>query len=131
MGNPVPTLDTNGWLRDSLSKVVAIFNNYLSTSYSQSDVYRGSLRSLPFTIASNPKDIRALRSDIIDDLTTMYGAYTDGVTVNVSIGDYDGSKELPYYDITIDVKVQEGLETFSIGRFIKVVNGQIKSVSDL
>lgn len=130
MGSPVPTLDTNGWLKDAHSKTVSIFLDYLSTSHSQSDLHRDTIRSLPFTIASNPRDMVQLRNAVIDDLTAIYGAYSDSVSANVTITDVDNTKELPYFNIIMDVKVQEGIETFSIGRFINVENGQIQNISE-
>lgn len=129
MANNVPTLDTNGWLSDVQNKVTIIFLDYLATSKSQSDIHRDTIRSFPFTIAANPRDTRALRAGIIDDLTSLYSAYTDGVTVNVEIKDLDESKAGAFLNIVIDVRIQDGIETVSIGRYITIKNGKISNIS--
>lgn len=130
MSVPLPTLDTNGWVSDVQSKITGIFLDYLANNYSQSDIHLGNVRSLPYTIASNPRNTRDLRTAIERDIEIIYGAYTDGVTTNISVTDFDESKELSFYNIIIDVRVQEGLSLFSIGKYIKVENGKIIGISD-
>lgn len=130
MGLALPTLDTNGWVSDVQSKITGIFLDYLANNYSQSDIHLGNVRSLPYTIASNPRNIGELRLAIERDLEIIYGAYTDSVTTNISITDFYESNELNFYNIVIDVKVQEGLSLFNIGKYIKVENGIIKGISD-
>lgn len=130
MSVPLPTLDTNGWVSDVQSKITGIFLDYLANNYSQSDIHLGNVRSLPYTIASNPRDMRGLRTAIERDLEILYGAYTDSVTTNISITDFDDGNELNYYNIVLDVRVQEGLSLFNIGRYIKVENGKIITISD-
>lgn len=129
MGQAVPTLDTNGWVAEPSAKARIIWNDYLATNFSQSDIHRGTLRSLPFAIAAYPLDMIGLKIKISDDLSTLYGAYSDGVSVSVDVTDVNNGTEQSFFNIDIRVQIQEGLGIYNLGELLKVANGQILNVN--
>lgn len=132
MGNPYPSLDTNGWIIDPASRLVAVFNTYYTTSYSQSVEHYGTLKSLPATIARNPRDRRLLGSNVTEDLNALFSAYFDSVDVNVT------TEELKTNGVTngiiniiVSVSVQEGAGVYKLAKVLSVENNKIIQVSDV
>lgn len=128
----VPTLDSNGWLSGVAEKADALFAYFLISDYSQSTIFQGRIKSLPWIIKTNPKDLISLTSEIQRALEDLYAPYFDTMSANVTIEKPEAFLNLTEakIDLRISVIVRQGGRAYSLGRLINVVNNKIGKVTD-
>lgn len=124
---PLFTLSRKGLLRGVGERISQIFAYYLASNLSQSDLYIG-IRSLQGTIQHYNNDASKLQAGISDDLSALFGANFDDVSVTVTIQDTSSFDQSNRMTITIDVIVWEGQVPYSVGQVLETVNGIVQTM---
>lgn len=85
----IPTLSTENWITDPNKMMQKIFYYYVTSMYSQSNLY--TIKSLQYTLATNKNTEEALVV-IEQDLQYLYSKYFTNVTViiNTTLSFTDG-----------------------------------------
>lgn len=123
--NIYPTMDSVGFLTNPRSKAERILTDYLGSNFSQSNVFLGKVKSLIYAIKNNTNNMPGTAKQIQDDLTVLYNAYLDSVTVDVQIVALpmaDGSGESARYDLQISVQYLSNGVMESLGKSIQMDN---------
>lgn len=82
-----PSLSTSGWVRGLLPIGERIFNNYLTTNYSQSNLHNGELLSLANDIRLSSNNQTNLEKNIRSSLYDAYSRYFILVEIDVKVVD--------------------------------------------
>ena len=85
----IPTLSTENWITDPNKMMQKIFYYYVTSAYSQSNLY--TIKSLQYTLATNKNTEEALVV-IEQDLLYLYSKYFTNVTavINTTLSFTDG-----------------------------------------
>ena len=67
----VGTLSTRGWARTPEEKIRELINHFTESGYSQSVLYKGSIKSLSYLRAAYIEDPTALAEEVQKSLTTL------------------------------------------------------------
>jgi hypothetical protein len=133
MSEVVTTMDSAGWLTNPAQKADRLMAYFLVNNHSQSNLFLGQVRSLPYIIQSNPNDMPSVQTQVSNALNTVFGAAFDQVQVSVAMT--GGAKSLggsaSIYDISIQVDCTQDGVTQSLGRLINIVDSKIAKVSGL
>lgn len=123
--NPLPTLSRKGWLDGVAERADRQLAYYLASNASQTMLYRGNVRSLQATVQAYNNDATRLKSAVESDLTALYLAVFDAVSVNVTVTDTatDGSYR---YNIAMDVVLTEAGQNYQLGNVIQTINGVVQ-----
>lgn len=123
------TLDSSGYISDPPLIIDRILNNFAVANYSQTVVHYGQIKSLPWLIQRYAQDKFGLQAGIKDSLEIMLSGYFDTVDVEVNIvPDIDGVEVKQ--NIIIDVVVSRGMQSWSIGKLLQMVNQKLFKIED-
>ena len=78
------TLDTDGYVRDPAKIAARLLKYFFKSDYSQSNSYRGHVKSLPYIIAQNPNKIQAIKDGIESALYNLFSAQFDAVAITIN-----------------------------------------------
>lgn len=120
----IPTLSTDKFISEPILKLDTLFAYFLSSDYSQSNTYRGSISSLKYLMQKNTGDDNGLISDIISTLNTYLLRYFTEVNV------YAEMKEETIIGISIRVKDSDGVEA-TLERSLNVANGKLDTYAEV
>lgn len=132
MAEVVPTLDTRGYLSGVAEKAAELLTNFLSSNFSQSELFHGRVKSLSYFIQSRMGNFRAMGADIEDALNQLYSGHFDDIAVSVAITDPPSDLEMSSarYNIQINISVTEANVTYSLGKLITIANSRIERIRE-
>jgi len=84
MAEAIPTLAVDGFTHNKQLILIKLFEHFLSSNYSQSDTFHGTIGSMKYLINQH-KNIEDLRTDLISVLEQMYSYYFATTTVIIDI----------------------------------------------
>lgn len=117
MGTVIPSLGGTGWISDVKSKMVQMFSHALVSDYSQSNLFKGSVTSIPKIIAIYGHDQGLLVSELEAKLKNYYISVFSNVDVKVIARDIIDSDN---YALSISVEVTENGEIFQLASLADV-----------
>ncbi len=127
MANPVGSLSEKGWINDVKPKADKLIGYYLTSNYSQSNLFRGEIVSLPKQVQEHGNDPVALRELIRTDLERMLGRSFDSVNVDVNT-DQPNADDPGRLNITLRALVVQDGQTYSLGRLVESSKGQVNRI---
>lgn len=132
-GQPVPTLDTNGWLSGVAERCDALMAYLLTSDASQSNMLFGKIRSIPSILQKYSNNPDALRTNMRAEVFALFNAYFDGVDVQIDLNYNPTStgQSSARIDIQITVIVTDDGTRHSLGRELKVVNNRVSAITVL
>ena len=132
MAEVVPTLDTRGYLSGVGEKATELLTNFLTSNFSQSELFPGRVKSLQYFIQRRMGDFRAMGADIEDALNQLYSGHFDNVAVTVTIGEPDEDLGISSsrYNIQINLTVTQSNQEFSLGKLLTIANSRIERIRD-
>ena len=130
---PLPTLDTAGWVTDVAEKAERLLGYFITSDFSQSNIFLGNIQSLPSVIQASASDFSVLRRVVEDQINSLFRPYFQGVSTNVTIEPnvINGIESDAQYTIRLELKVTESGITHSLGRLLSVSNSSLNKVSPL
>lgn len=126
-----PSLSSTGWITSSEAIIDLIFGHYLTSAYSQDYIYKGNVKSLPYTIEqyNNKNDNPGLERAITLDLTNLYG---DIFTINdievsvTSIPDTNGL-QINIYMLLTDIEGKK----LNLNNVLAFADGVVEKISKI
>jgi len=122
----LPHLGTTNWITDPSQLMLKLYEYYLISDKSQSNIFTNHIASLKQTIQKY-SDLTEIKDIIKEELSAMYGRYFDSVVVNVT-DNYDDNKANVLLEISIKV-TKDGKEYF-LNREIQNSDNNIENLDD-
>lgn len=124
----VPTLSTDGFISNPKMIMTKLFQYYLSCDHYQSTPFKGTNRSLRYTMSKFDNDTNRLIREIENDLTAVFIPYFSNLAVSVNlVNDKLSGMQI----IKINVKGDSNNLTYSLERDVKLTNGDITGFEEL
>src|SRR5574343_1972834 len=130
MSVPVlPMLNETGWAISVADRLDGAFSDFITTNYSQSELWYGKLASLPYLIKENSADLLSLRSKAESTLRSHLENLFEKGEIAVC------TKTDPLADTKIGlvfsiVAVENG-EAFNFVKTIENINSKLKLIMEL
>lgn len=123
----IPSLSADGWIDKNNPKKMldTMFAYTLSSNYSQSTVFKGSITSLNYLFASFQNNPPQLVIELEDAYTTYFKRVFD--TADVQCAYIMSPNNSSTYTVTISVTVTLNNETFDLATTASVDNGVLKT----
>jgi hypothetical protein len=110
----IPTLTVDGWDTNPVSQMSKLWEYYQAADYSQSNLFRGRVTSLKYTLQTQVQP-ELLAKAIEADIENLYGEYFDTVAPLVDVKYIEGD----IVNINIDINTTRDTNTFKLSRAIK------------
>ena len=117
----LPMLNRNGWIENKEIVIDKLFEHFLASEYSQTNLLYGEVASLKFILASSA-NIDSIRHDIISSLNTLFSKYFDTVSVYVNVVS-DEKTGTNIFNISMEIK-DDG-ETYTLYKAVETRLGKI------
>lgn len=131
MGNPVPSLDSNGYITGVGPKADRAFAYYLVSEHSQTLAHQGHIKSFPYTLATYAKDPVELRIRVKNEVAELFKQYFDEADIEVQIREIlDNGNPTSKLDIRIFAILTENNVRYSLGKLIDTVDGKVRQVTN-
>lgn len=125
----VPMLNETGWATSVADRLDGAFSDFITTNYSQSELWYGKLVSLPYLIKSNAGDLVALRSKAENAINSHLSDLFEKVEVRVATKTYpDNDSKV---SLIFSIVVVENGEAFNFSKTIENINSIFKMVMEL
>ncbi len=127
MSQVLPTLDSGGWITGLSQKADRLLSYWIVSQYSQSVLFRGQIRPLPWLLQHyGTRDRIGLQDGIQAALTDLFSAYFDQVTPNVSVNPYASDDSM--LDIQIDITVYDNGLAYSVGTLLSTTGTVLSKI---
>ena len=117
----LPMLNRNGWIENKEIVIDKLFEHFLASEYSQTNLLYGEVASLKFILASSA-NVDTIRHDIISALNTLFSKYFDTVSVYVNVVS-DEKTGTNIFNISMEIK-DDG-ETYTLYKAVETRLGKI------
>lgn len=134
MSYPYPSLTSTGWITDPLQRADLILYDFFVANYSQSIIFRGQIKSLPYYIQRN-RDVSVLRDVLQTAITTLLNSYYDSAEISIKISPVKNALGIVENEFTMDIQlsaivIQDG-KRYSLGKLINVENSSVNKISNI
>lgn len=134
MSYPYPSLTSTGWITDPLQRADLILYDFFVANYSQSIIFRGQIKSLPYYIHRN-RDMSVLRDVLQTAITTLLNSYYDSAEISIKISPIKNALGIVDNEFTMDIQlsaivIQDG-KRYSLGKLINVENSSVSKISNI
>ena len=126
MGNAIPHLSASGWIKNTSSVVIKLYEYFLTSEYSQSNTFYGEVVSLKY-ILQNYTSTSDIEQAIRDALNKMYNRYFDTVNVTVLVDEQDNGTS---YGINVSVTDADGT-TKDLSSDVNTIGNNIVNMDQL
>jgi len=133
MSNPtqaIPTLSTAGFVTDIPTMIDRMFSYYLTSEYSQSNLFQGKILSLQKQIQAYQHDRNLLITNVRDELEGYFNSVADSTTVKVSLDD-PNPDDPNRINITLEAMVVKNNKAYSVGKLIETQDSKILKIIHL
>lgn len=130
MTQAVPTLSTAGFVTDMPTMIDRMFSYYLTSDYSQSNLFQGKILSLQKQVQAYQHDRTMLVNNIREELEGYFNSVADSTTVRVSIDD-PNPDDPNRINITLEAMVVKGGKAYSVGKLIETQDSKILKIIHL
>ncbi len=130
MSQPVPTLDSSGWVSGLGQKADRLLSYWITSQYSQTVLFRGKIRPLQWILQYyGTQDRVGLQDGVQAALNTLFAEYFDQVIVNVSVDPYASDDSM--LDIRIDITVYDQGNAYSVGSLLSTTGIILSKITPL
>lgn len=126
----VPTLSTSGWVSEIAEKADKLLSYFFVSEASQTNLYKGSITSLPEILKKHGNDEHDLRRVAQSTLQRYFALHFESaeVTVNTRPTTEEGQYGL---ELEIDVTVLEAGKQHSLGMLVSTLNSSIMKIANI
>ena len=125
----IPSLSESGWISSPAEKVDKLLSYFVTSEYSQSNLYSGKIASFPYLIANYASDQYRLQAEIRETLESFLDRYFDSVDVDVKVE--DNPKNDSKLSIKLILVVTDDNVRYSAGREIQTLNSQFVKIGKI
>lgn len=126
MVKKVPTLSPLGFVTAIADKVNALMSYFYVSQYSQTTLYRGSVKPLAWLVQQYGNDPKQIQEQMQTTLQMLFGRYFDDATVSV-ITDVEDDR----IKLTVTAMVRDGATEYNVGYVIRTSNAKVLDIFDL
>lgn len=119
---------TEGWVHTATEKIDTLLSLWLVSDYSQSEVFHGTIMSLPYQIVKYGHEPDRFTQEISDTLTTYIGRYFDNVEVNVKYKYLEDNAIGGPYGITIEVKGNSNGVSVNLAKGLEIRDSKLSNI---
>ena len=130
MAREVPSLSPAGWVSGPAEKLDKLMSYYFVSEYSQSNLYKGQVKSLPKHIQAYGHDPLLLTTSMRESLQGLLQPYFDDITVDVTT-ETPNPDDPGRINVMVDIVVVQDGQRYSAGRELQTVNGTLSRIIDL
>lgn len=116
----LPMLNRNGWIENKEIVIDKLFEHFLASEYSQTNLLYGEVASLKFILASST-NVDTIRHDIISALNTLFSKYFDTVSVYVNVVSDEAGTNI----FNISMEIKDDGETYTLYKAVETRLGKI------
>lgn len=127
MAVQVPSLSASGWVGNISEKLDKLIGYFFISDFSQSQLYNGSIASLPYIIKTCAEDRSRLRSTTNKTLTNLLRPYFDSVQIDVQVLN-DDPTDPGKVNLRVDATVTQDGTIYSVGKEIQTINGKVVAI---
>lgn len=124
MANEVPTLSVKGWLEDPKAKADRILAYYLTSNHSQTNIFRGSIASLPKLVQQYGNDADALRTKSRQQLEQLFAGFFDQVFVETLV-ELVNPQDPNRLNLTVHIQVMQDGVPYDLANLLEISNRTI------
>ena len=125
----VPSLSTEGWLESVDKKADRLLAHYLLSERSQSVLYHGKIKSVPYLVATYGNNTLDLQDKIGEGLYDLFSPYFDDLSYEVTVEeDKDNTAAL---EIKISATVTERGVNYDLAFLIDVKDSKVNTFAKL
>lgn len=121
MDKPIVTLSVQGIVSDPAEKANAILANYISSLYSQSTLYYGTIHSLKHDERTSGMDPTAMCSTVTQALKDLFKPYYTNADIKVR---YEPITTGIHYRLFISGSLYDGKVRYDLAKSIDFNNGK-------
>lgn len=125
---PVPTLSSSGWVVQISEKADKLLSYFFTSEASQSEVFVGSISSLPDIIKKCGHDDLELRSTMERTMRIYLERYFSAVDIVVTVESPEDGSADNRTNVIVHVKVYEEGNAYEVGHLIEVVDSAIQRI---
>ena len=130
MSQVVPTLTLSGFVSDVPTMIDHMFSYYLTSDYSQSNVFHGKIVSLQKQIQQYQHDEVDLERNIREQLEAYFRSVADDVTIDVSTT-VPNPTDPNRINITLSAILIKDGKSYSVGRLVETQDSKIIKIITL
>lgn len=124
MSTAIPTYD--GWISSVEKKGEKVLVYFLTSEYSQSVLYPGSIASLQYLVQRFGGDPIELQRQIQEVLQDLMERYFGSVDVSVTVNGMDGDENRLV--IQFSCIIRDAVPEVSLGRRVEVIDGALDKI---
>lgn len=127
MGKAMPTLSSEGWVKDLSRKTDRAFAYAFLTDGLQSNIYRQAITSIQLLLQENLNDEVLLVQRVREKLYEYFNRLFDAADVSVRIEPYQGEAS-GILRLFVGVTVEEDGENYQVSEILRFSDGIFQSV---
>lgn len=127
---PVPTLSTQGWVRELSAKIDYLLAHYFSTDEKQSNVYAKSMSNIQSIIQNHAGDPVSTADAISRSVQTYLGRYYENVVTEATYSLDDEEESETTIKITLALQFTEQGVVHTANRLLSFYNGKFKEITE-
>lgn len=124
MKSSVPSLTIDGFITNKRSQMSKIWEYFLASEFSQSNIFHGGISSFKYIMATN-KPSNELITDLEQKIKSLFQRYYDTAIVDVDMK-LDDKTNTHYVTIAVACKDDDG-KTYHLAKEIAYTNGKIEN----
>lgn len=125
---PLVSLSSMGWITPLEHQVDQLFADFVTSEYSQSVLYYGSVLSLPHIVQRHGNDKQSFRRELKNALEHLFAFYTE-TTIDVTVEDATtGSKR---YNAYVYCTVRYDNQEYNLARQLEIADLRVKKIVNL
>lgn len=128
---PVPTLSTQGWVKDLSSKIDFLLSHYVSTDQEQSNVYKPHISNLQYLIEQYAGDPLSTADAISRSIQTYLGRYYENVIAEARFSLLNEKESQTTVKITLSLNFTEEGVNYTANRLLTYYNGKFKEITEV
>jgi len=119
-----------GWVSALENKADYALSCFLTSEYSQSDLYYGKIASLPYLVqrySNDPIELQSAARDSLEGLIQRYFGEENAVEVNVT----EDSDKPGQLTIRFNCIIRENNRSYSLGKQVETLNGRVTRIAKI
>lgn len=126
----IPTLSMAGFVSDVPTMIDRMLAYYLTSDYSQSNVFHGQVLSLQKHVQAYQHDTITLQTKVREDLEGYFAPNVDSMTIEVRV-DQPNPDDPSRINLTISAVLIKDGKAYSLGKLIETQNSITKNIINL
>ena len=110
----IPTLSSEGWNTSPLAQMSKLWEYYQSSDYSQSNVFKGKITSLKYTLQQDIEPT-VLKTNVEKDIIDLYSAYFEEVLPLIEVINMGGDT----VRLVVQITAKRDNEQYTLSRAIQ------------